>query len=589
MLASFLVDTLSDEMARDDVSVCYFFFKDDNAQQSTSSYAFSAIIHQILTDHPALVKHAMIPYHFQGSKFADEFTSLWSILVAITGDPIKGRNVICILDGLDECEKLDRLMLMEHIVKYYNNISQTAQSPRFFLKFLVTSRPNVLNEDIFFDLPEIRLRAEDETIADIELVVKGTISAIGLRRNISIEQQHALVKAIIANADRTFLWVSLVLQRIQNNERFSKEALRELIETLPPDMDGIYDKILSESPRSGHTRKVLRIVVAALRPLSLAEFNIAFVIRSTDKAQQDLDLEPDIESTVKRLCGVFIRVMDSTIYLVHQTAREFLLRPGDVDFDQNGQLPNTDSWKHSLFVENTNEALAEICTWYLSLSDFEDKPLVVDPSTGDAFLKEKVDEYTRGYTLLPYAARFWPEHLRLSKVSQKDPHLDWYLELYDTGSKRFRTWWQIYWVAVYEYSLAPENITPLILAAYFGQTEIVKKILSTSMSGINRLTTIFWRKKHDPINSNDEDEMSALTWAANQGYLDTVQCLLDQRNIDVNPRDSIHMTPLIRAAKGGHSELVKVLLLRKDMNADPRDDRWRSAFSWAAEGYPAIA
>ncbi len=86
------------------------------------------------------------------------------------------------------------------------------------------------------------------------------------------------MKAIIANADRTFLWVTLVLQRIQNSERFSKEALRELVETSPPDMDGIYDEILSESPRSGYTRKVLRIVVVALKPLSLAEFNVAFVI-----------------------------------------------------------------------------------------------------------------------------------------------------------------------------------------------------------------------------------------------------------------------------------------------------------------------
>ena len=278
-----------------------------------------------------------------------------------------------------------------------------------------------------------------------------------------------------------------------------------------------------------------------------------------------------------------------TIYLVHQTAREFLLRPGDVDFDQNGQLANTGSWEHSLFVGNTNQALPEICTWYLSLSDFKDQPLVVDPSTGDAFLKERVDEYTRGYTLLLYAARFWPEHLRLSKVSQKDPHLDWYLELYDTGSKRFRTWWQIYWVAVYEYSLGPEKITPLILAAYFGQTEMAKKILSASMSGINRLKTLFWRKEHDPINASDDDEKSALSWAAKHGHLDTVRCLFDQWKIDVNWRDSMHMTPLILAAKHGHIEVVKLLLLRKDINADPGDDRWRSALSWAADGYPAIA
>jgi hypothetical protein len=49
--------------------------------------------------------------------------------------------------------------------------------------------------------------------------------------------------------------------------------------------------------------------------------NVAFAMKVEDRSHKDLDLEPSIDSTVKDLCGLFVKVVDSKIYLVHQTAR----------------------------------------------------------------------------------------------------------------------------------------------------------------------------------------------------------------------------------------------------------------------------
>jgi len=54
---------------------------------------------------------------------------------------------------------------------------------------------------------------------------------------------------------------------------------------------------------------------------------MAFTVASSDHSYENLNLEPSIGSTVKNLCRLLIKIIDNKIYLVHQTAKEFLARP----------------------------------------------------------------------------------------------------------------------------------------------------------------------------------------------------------------------------------------------------------------------
>ena len=197
VLASFLIDDLKAATSTVDTTVCYFSFKDDNRDQKNSLSALRSILHQVFTEDSTLIKHAMSQFKLKGTNFAEEFPVLWDILVAITADDLHGRNIICILDGLDKCERTDRIQIIEYLGNFYRNPVRASKGTKFFLKFLITSRPEVLIEDKLFDLPKIRLRVEDETDAtsgDIELVVQDAISSIGSRREFPQDQQNSLVK-----------------------------------------------------------------------------------------------------------------------------------------------------------------------------------------------------------------------------------------------------------------------------------------------------------------------------------------------------------------------------------------------------------
>ena len=60
----------------------------------------------------------------------------------------------------------------------------------------------------------------------------------------------------------------------------------------------------------------------------------------------DLQKEANFERRIRNLCGLFIRVADEKVYLIHQTAKEFLIayecHPTIVP------TPSKMDWKHSL-------------------------------------------------------------------------------------------------------------------------------------------------------------------------------------------------------------------------------------------------
>jgi hypothetical protein len=91
-----------------------------------------------------------------------------------------------------------------------------------------------------------------------------------------------------------------------------------------------YENILNRSSDPQVARDILMIILAARRPLTVYEMSVAVAIKRSKRPQsyEDLDLEPEEirESNLRDICGFFISIHQSKISLIHQTAREFLLK-----------------------------------------------------------------------------------------------------------------------------------------------------------------------------------------------------------------------------------------------------------------------
>lgn len=543
-------------------SVCSFFFHHDDEKWSTATAALCNLLHQLLSANPVLIAHAVPEYKNKGSKLTNDLGALWGIFTAVVGDKRCG-PVTCVIDALDECKDSSRTLFMKRLSDFYSR--QPSNQGIGALKFLITSRPY---SSIVSSLPSRRLELESETSAtarDVERLVKLRTKQICLEKGISETVRQSLEQRLLGNADRTFLWVALVLQMLWESDTASRSTLDEICDTMPITLDAIFLRTLEKSTNPEKAKTILHIVVAAARPLSLAELNVAFNIRVTDNSYQSLDLEPQFERTVRGLCGLLVRVIDSTVYLVHQTAKEFLVTTNGRETD----MP----WKQSLYPVRSNAVLAERCIWFLMLSDFEACPLeyrqVKDQveHSKDAHRYDHIHKYVQKFSFLSYAASFWAIHFREAMIPVTSPLMQLSFSICNTLSGRYRTWWQIYWLQSQERTLCPMHYTELLVRSFFAH-DVAVRLLLDSGTNVNE-------RVGDNIVST-----TALHVASAAGHAELVRLLLN-RGASLSAPSGLGGTALFQAAAAGQDRVVTVLL---DAGADiqTRNDAGMPIVLWPA-------
>ncbi|KAI8292891.1 Vegetative incompatibility protein HET-E-1 [Colletotrichum sp. SAR11_240] len=318
VLSRFLVDVLSRQAS--EATVCYFFFKAGEEGRHHAHQALCAILHNVFKVHAKAIECAMKEYSSNDAKnFTQNIEALWNSLCEAS-DSLPNKQIIIIIDALDECSEHSRNRLIDLLVSTF---PQMIGSRKLLgrLKIIVTSRPWPSIESRFRYLSCVRLRGENETSSlskDIETMVKAKVSKLKVEGTITPEACTILETSLAQGADRTFLWASLVLETISKLPSRKLSVVKNTLKVTPASLDQLYETALQGVEDRAATTKMLQIILAATRPLTLEEINLAMNISSTHETVQDLldDLEPDVEYTVKKLGGFFVRIMNSTVLLV---------------------------------------------------------------------------------------------------------------------------------------------------------------------------------------------------------------------------------------------------------------------------------
>jgi hypothetical protein len=95
VLSKFLIE--HEFRTLESVSICYFFFKDDDVQGRLPN-ALCGLLHQLFTLKPALLKHASRELRRNEDRLLIEPLLLWRLLITAATDPAAG-HVICVLDS----------------------------------------------------------------------------------------------------------------------------------------------------------------------------------------------------------------------------------------------------------------------------------------------------------------------------------------------------------------------------------------------------------------------------------------------------------------------------------------------------------
>ncbi|KAF2023522.1 purine and uridine phosphorylase [Setomelanomma holmii] len=407
VLAKYLIDDfLSRQFLPGSVTICYFFFKDQD--QNTVRQALCALLHQLFSRKPELIHHAMKEYENNGESLINSTQSLWTILGHVMRDPETG-HVITILDALDECAEFDNLMrnLEAHFCSNQLGCGHW--------KCLLTSRPyeQIVSKfrGLLADFPQIHIPGEEssETIShEINRVIEYKVDRLARVKELSELVKNHIANQFLKIPHRTYLWVYLVFDNLESEDfKQTLKGVNSTISTLPRSINEAYERILSKSKEDTVVRKALSIILAAERPLTLSEMNVALNIEITSQSIDDLDLEeePRFQSRLRSLCGLFVSIYHGRVYFLHQTAREFLL----ADLASSSPVPTELKWHQCIAIRDAQRVVAVVCVQFLSFFSSD-----VAPLTGAT---SEADRLTNIPTFLDYSASFWGFHFREAQVS----------------------------------------------------------------------------------------------------------------------------------------------------------------------------
>ncbi|KAJ3570125.1 hypothetical protein NPX13_g5838 [Xylaria arbuscula] len=551
VLSKYLVDhILPSTKSR---TTCYFFFKDDFEDQRSSTSALCCILHQLFEQKEVLLSSEIVQqFETRSESLTTSFVQLWDILLSASQDHNAG-EIICILDAFDECDDQGQADFTRYLGKLYS--TRTA----FNLKFLITTRPYGHIRRGFQPLkipglPVIHLNGEAEIEVckiskEIDVYIK--VRAQNIRDRLKLEKSEGdlLLQNLLRVPHRTYLWAYLTLDLIEKDINIDKTSISKAASQLPQTVDEAYDRILSKSSSVEQARKLLQIILVAERPLTVTEMNIALTIEERHKSYRDLTLKPEerFREHVRDACGLFVAIIGSRIYLLHQTAKEFLIQNTDNNIPVTKDTGLT--WKSSLSKRDSHCVLAKICIWHILFTVFEKDEL------NDL---EEVSDYVHRYNFLSYSAMYWTHHFRESAVSNPVA-IESLLRICTATSDYCPTWFKVYWATTR--NELPWRFSALMISCFFGIHHAVRALLK--------------RSSHYIYEVDGRYERNALSWASENGFDDVVKLLLGtglfsqyiyrfppRSRVQIEAKDAKGRTPLSYAAREGHTAVVKRLISR---------------------------
>lgn len=288
---------------------------------------------------------------------------------------------------------------------------------------------------------------------------------------------------------------------------------------------------------------MLHLIIAADRPLTVGEMIVALELQRHHQSIDDIEIEPEdrFREKIRDICGL-VTVSESRIFLLHQTVKEFLI---SIDHAEPTRL----SWKYSISEQDPNLTLTYVCVWCLQLDHW---------TKGRHSANSRPSKHTSRNLFVNYAAKHWTNHFNRLSVHDQKKMTSLALEVCDARGSCFLAWFPVYWRSRHARSVS--GFTTLMAASYFGLEAVVRRILKTQYSQLNRKDKTYQR--------------SALSWAAGNGHDGVVGRLI--RGLSIGPRswkiilrnganinqfDSDNRTPITYAIWNGHISVVRRLVV----------------------------
>ncbi|KAF4630078.1 hypothetical protein G7Y89_g8066 [Cudoniella acicularis] len=348
LLASVIDDLNLHVEEGDSIGMGYFFCRHDIADSLKALTVIGSLARQLLRSLPDLSTGLDILRYLSPNIDIETIFRLLKQLLP------PNYQAYIILDGVDECQHSE----MKELPEILQQLQQTFEiflCISFRIETDAAERLKVLSNFSIVLIPDDNPDTKGFIELELETCIQSGKLTIG---------HPALVLEIhdplLDKAQGMFLWVSLQISCLCAKK--TDEAIRQALADLPKDLLETFSRILRKSEGLGrqYQRRILKLITAALRPLTTDELREALSVITGDTVWNPARLINNIYLTLA-CCGCFVTVDEEelTIRLVHHSVKHFLLSGSE---DSRG-IPFTE--------EIPKREMAAIVVTYLNYGIFD--------------------------------------------------------------------------------------------------------------------------------------------------------------------------------------------------------------------------
>lgn len=264
-------DAIDIKETKQRLTICSYFCVSGNGGLTSGAALLQGLLLDIVSQRHDLIHHLLSNL---GHSPPWLYKDLWQVFQAILDDP-RSSGIYVMIDAIDECDIQSRTTFLRDLTVY---LQQRSYSSSIHVNFVVSSR-----------LFKYKILAEHSTLASImkldenamlqkhilndvrRFVMTGLIDLVDDGRLFSGDvsetslKLESLADTVANRSGGSFLWASLVLQKVQKRSYIRHRDLETFIAECPPDLNGVYNKSLTEVHYLSREAAVksLRILLAA--------------------------------------------------------------------------------------------------------------------------------------------------------------------------------------------------------------------------------------------------------------------------------------------------------------------------------------
>ncbi|KIW84080.1 hypothetical protein Z517_03326 [Fonsecaea pedrosoi CBS 271.37] len=379
ILVSKIID---DCRTNSNVVTAFFYCHHDEPQRRSFMSILRTLIAQLLT-----VRHILLPWCYEQYSGSNQLYLMDGKMCEhmLTALLLSHDRTVVLLDGLDECEAIDRKQLLDFFTRAVS-ICESHDPGKLRVMFASRDEPGIRRA--LHGSVEITITPANNE-GDMKRFIKVWCQKICDKfEDLEAAEVSYIEESTLSRADGMFLFANLVMTNLE--AQVSLQALQEQIhpENFPSELDAAYERILrrvskdSDREKVSLAKKVLGWMMCAKRPLKWHEIQGAL---STDTTSRTVDFAQRRSHVhIREICGSLISELSGDrLELVHVSAKNYLKKS---------------SFVTALFAECT---LASLCLNYLSFDCFEKQ--LPEALVQDFMLRGS-------FALQDYATSHWSDH-----------------------------------------------------------------------------------------------------------------------------------------------------------------------------------